>query len=389
MHGEVGLLRLCLPEDRAAVVLRDEFLSIRIIELHVLHEGVAGIADCEVRAGLLCDQNRHPSADTIALCHPVGAGVRADRELAHRQALLLTEDHLAHECPPLLRVREIRTAVVRDATILEADLEVPELEALDKHRADVQHTGGAFELRRSENLAERDIHIREAVLEIRLAGRIRQRVELYVEVGCIALPQDMNGARLVQGVDQTLLHRTVRRRGQGVDRLRLAENRLEIRADRRKRPGDDRKRALFLEHEFMHEQLDAVLVVAVHLRLVRREAEPRGLLHRLEGRRAEALHHDRTRVAADLIPIGTENLALLLEHAGADAVPHHEGEVVAVVEIHLRIRALIELAAPARGACQEMLRSQRDREIEAILREKCRGALHHALEACRVAELDD
>ena len=214
-------------------------------------------------------------------------------------------------------------------------------------------------------------------------------MELHAEVGCIVLPQDMDGARLVQCGDETLLHRTVRRGGQGVDRLRLTENRLEIRADRRERPGDDREGALFLEHEFMHEQLYAVLVVTVDLGLVRREAKPCGLLHRLERRRAEAFHHDRTRIAADLVPVGAENSTLLLEHAGADAVPHHEGEVIAVVEIHLRIRALVELAAPARGARQEMLRAQRDREIEAVLREECRGALHHAFEARRVAELDD
>ena len=389
MHGEVGLLRFCLPEDRAAVVLRDELLSIRIIELHILHEGVAGVADREMRSGLLCNQNRHQGTDAVALCHPVGAGVRSDRELAHRQALLLPEDHLAHECTALLRVREIRAAVGGDAAILEAYPKIPELEALDKHRADVQHAGGAFELRGGEDLAKRDIHVRETVLKIRLAGRIRQQVELHAEVGCIALSQDMDGARLVEGGDQTLLHRTVRRGGQGVDRLRFVENRLEIRADRRERPGNDREGALFLEHEFMYEQLDAVLVVSVNLRLMRREAKPRGLLHRLERRRAEAFHHDRPRVTADLVPIGTENPALLLEHADADAVAHHKGEVVAVVEIHLRVRALVELAAPARGARQEMLRAQRDREVEAILREECRGALHHALEACRVAELND
>ena len=71
-------------------------MSIRVEDRAVLHPAVAGIAYRKVRSHLLGNQNREFVENAVAQRYLIRSCVGANRKLAHRQRLMVFEDHLFH-----------------------------------------------------------------------------------------------------------------------------------------------------------------------------------------------------------------------------------------------------------------------------------------------------
>ena len=102
--------------------------------------------------------------------------------------------------------REIPARIIRDTAGMEREGQVPEKEAFQIYTRNMQNALGPLQHRRRENFPDRNIHIRDAVLENCLLRGIGKLIEVYGKVCFVGTGAfKMQPVSKIQRVDQCLL----------------------------------------------------------------------------------------------------------------------------------------------------------------------------------------
>ena len=368
MAVKIRLRRVLLPENGNLIVPGNDLLPIGIVHGGILCKAVAGISHREMRACLLRNEDGQAAAYPEAARHGVGSRIGANGKFSQGQRAMPSENHLLHQLPALgLGIRagsrpsgspicihrgyagriliflEIPAGILCGPSLPECNPQIlkqifPDIDLLhmQKPLCARKHRGG-------EHLPQGDIHIRHAVLKIRLPLPVCKGMEGHPQSRLISLPPG-NGhiGGPIQGVNDALLYFLIFLVIQGVDFDGLPENLLEVRPYLRPREGNNGKAGLVPRHILVDNPPYLPGAAKLCLLLVGGEGQGCLLVDRLEARLPKALRHRRACAPGGLLLKG------LIGRAGHGKLPLPK----AISHINRTVIAVVVLILPVGGAAE-------------------------------------
>lgn len=200
---------------------------------------------------------------------------------------------------PVGRIREIAAAVINSHSVLHINEKVFVLEAVDEDVSDEEAAVRPGKDGRCKALPDRNIDIRQAVLEVRLLRPVLQGMKGNRQVsGILSPPADAGRLSPVEDVNDGSLHLLIYPVVHGVEAHRRIHDGGEIFSDLRDRESDDRERAFFRLDITIYQQGGPGTPLGDYLRLFFRKRVALGLFFRTEVRLPEGLDHRRSAVGA-------------------------------------------------------------------------------------------
>ena len=188
--------------------------------------------------------------------------------------------------------------------VLEDQFQIPVAQLSQIDLRHMEHTACPLQKGRGKDLSHRNVHVGDAVLEIRLLRGISQRVQRHGNVRVVVAPAgNMHMGPLIQHIDDLLLHPLIQGVIQGVDLHRPGKDFLEIRPDGGQRKGDDRKAVGVSRHIGVGNLPGTGRMVDIQLILFLRIVLFLRLVHRLKGRLPEDLDNRRSPVDRRLLSV--------------------------------------------------------------------------------------
>ena len=346
-----------------------------------------------MRSHLLHDQDRQPVQDPELLRHRIRRRVRSDCKLTERKHLMTIHDPLHDQTMTGLEVHcSVLLEIVADrrnhTPVLKLHQEIPVLDIADIDRPDIQDPIRSGKLRGSKHLAERNIHIRHAVLKLRLLLRIRKSSKLYLHVRpVLSLSDNLHILRGVEHIDDLLLHIPVQLIIQRVDPDRLLKDLRELLSDRRYRECDDRKTRLVTRDILVHDRHGKIPVFQIKILLFLRKRPRLRLVHRLKSRLTERLDDRRSRIDSRVLLILFIRRLQNADLPVTERLVHIDCAVIPVIIVVLSVRGRRCIAAaPRRIPVDATDRTSREDHGKTCCLEILHRLANHTLHSDRIPD---
>ena len=190
----------------------------------------------------LCNQNRKLFHNSKPPCHGISRCIRSYGKLSHCQSIMIFHNLLANQVLSLLRILKVVTGIFCNFSLFKAHPEILKLEFSNVYVLHMEKALCPCQNRRGEYFTYRNVHISHTVFKIRLFLRICQLVKRDFQVRFICSPPgNCHILRLIQNINQLLLHIPVPFIIQRIDPDRFRKDLPEILSNRRNRKRNNRK----------------------------------------------------------------------------------------------------------------------------------------------------